>query len=304
MTSVVVIGGVSYNLMIYLDQLPEPHPGTLYSRGYHETIGETGAGKALALHRLGLDVTLHALLGDDVQGQLVRNYFTREGLSCLFERDPRGTPRHVNLMANTGGRLSIYVEAGTFEPVIDLVQLEVVIARSYYVVLNIVNYCRHLIPLARKHSRPIWCDIHDYDGRNPYHQDFIDCADYLFMSSDAMPGYHTFMEAQIRRGKKLVVCTHGSAGTTALSDNGEWVETPALINYPVVDTNGAGDSFFAGVLYGYAHAYPLQICLRVGAVMGALSVTSQELVPTNFTEARLEKEYTSQYGESYTSSGE
>ncbi len=295
MTSVAVIGGVSYNLMIYLNQLPEPRPGTIFSQGYHETVGETGAGKALALHRLGLDVTLHALLGNDVQGQAVRDYFAREGLSCIFEYDPRGTSRHVNLMSRTGGRVSIYIERGTLEPSIDRVQLERIIVDSDYVVLNIINYCRHLIPLVHKHHKLIWCDIHDYDGHNPYHQDFIDNADYLFMSSDSIRDYRSFMEEQIRRGKKLVVCTHGNSGATALADNGEWIETPALTSYPVIDTNGAGDNFFSGVLYGYIHAYPLATCLRLGTLMGALSVTAQELVPPDLTAALLEKEYARHY---------
>jgi acarbose 7IV-phosphotransferase len=231
----------------------------------------------------------------------VRDYFARQGLSCLFEHDPRGTQRHVNLMAHEGGRISIYIEPGTFEPTIDLAKLERVIANSDYVVLNIVNYCRHLIPLARRHHKPIWCDIHDYDGHNPYHQDFIDSADFLFMSSDAMPQYRSFMESQIRRGKKLAICTHGSTGATALANDGEWIEMSALTEYPVVDTNGAGDRFSAGVLYGYVHAYPLTTCLRLGAVMGALSVTSQELVSPDLSVARLQEEYACHYGEPYTS---
>ncbi|MBN1319086.1 MAG: hypothetical protein JXA42_26620 [Anaerolineales bacterium] len=62
---VLVLGGVSYNMMVYLIQFPEPRSQTLPARGYHETIGSTGAGKALNLHRLGMDVTLYGLVGCD-----------------------------------------------------------------------------------------------------------------------------------------------------------------------------------------------------------------------------------------------
>ena len=63
MTKILVLGGVSVNTMIYLDQFPQPTPQTVFSKGYHETIGSTGAGKALNLKKLGLDVTLHGLIG-------------------------------------------------------------------------------------------------------------------------------------------------------------------------------------------------------------------------------------------------
>ncbi len=59
-------------------------------------------------------------------------------------------------------------------------------------------------------------------------RDFADAADYLFLSSAAMPDYRAFMSRMIREGKKLVVCTHGRNGSTALDTSGNWVETPIL----------------------------------------------------------------------------
>lgn len=296
MVKVIVAGGVSYNLMVYLKELPEPRSATVFSQAYHETVGGTGAGKALALHRLGSQVTLHALLGTDVQGQAVRDYFAQENLECLFEHDPRGTERHLNLMAGEKERLSIYLESGSFEPIINLERLRQVLAGCDVVVLNILNYCRQILPLAREYRKPIWCDLHNYDGVNPYHQEFLENADYLFLSSDALPDYRAFMKAQIVCGKKLVVCTHGNAGATALTPQGEWYEIPALAGYSVMDTNGAGDSFFAGVLYGHAHGCTLLTCLQLGALLGALSVTSRELVPSSLSLAYVEEEYFKRYG--------
>jgi hypothetical protein len=37
MPRVLVRGGVSYNLMIYLDSFPAPTPQTVASQGFHET---------------------------------------------------------------------------------------------------------------------------------------------------------------------------------------------------------------------------------------------------------------------------
>ena len=85
------------------------------------------------------------------------------------------------------------------------------------IILNIVSYTKKLIPLFKQSQKPIWTDLHDYNGKDLYHQDYIDAADYIFMSSDNLDNYRAVMEKTIRRGKKLVICTHGKGGSTALT---------------------------------------------------------------------------------------
>ncbi len=292
MKLILVIGGLSYNTMIYLSKLPDALPQTIFCQAYHETVGETGAGKALNLARLDFDVTFHALIGEDYYGSIIRGLFAQqEHLTFIGDIDPLGTHRHINLMDNEGGRISIYMQPGTFNPNIDLDRLDELIPQQDYIVLNIENYCREVIPLIQRACRPIWCDIHDYDGANPYHQDFIRAAEYLFMSSDALPEYRHYMEHFIRAGKKLVVCTHGKLGSTALTSDSNWIETPICSEYQQVDTNGAGDAFFAGFLYGYSHSYPIEKCLRMASIVAGLCVTSHELAYSDLYPKLIEVAY-------------
>ncbi|MBN1875773.1 MAG: carbohydrate kinase family protein [Anaerolineae bacterium] len=297
MTKVLVLGGVSINTMIYIDRFPNPQPQTVFSKGYHETLGSTGAGKALNLKKLGLDVTLHGLIGDDYYGNCIREYMERAGVPFIYDLDPQGTKRHLNLMDDNGGRISIFFAYGTYEPDIDIRRIESLIQDNDYVVLNVINYCRKLIPIIKRHNKQIWCDIHDYDGRNTYHQEFIEVADYLFLSSDALPNYKLFMQQQIERGKKLVVCTHGKDGATALTVYRQWIETPSIAAYKLRDTNGAGDSFFSGFLYGHTKGYSTNKCLRIGAIVAGLCITCQELAYPDLSEARMEIEYKKHYGD-------
>ncbi len=290
MKSIFVAGDVTFNALVYFDHLPEPKPGVVYSKRFWETIGGTAAGKALNLNHLGFDVTLHGLIGDDPQGRSIRDCFEAERLCFVYDLDPAGTQRHINLMDDSGSRMSIYAAYATFNPEIDLDRLDELIAGSDIVILNISNYCRRLISLAKRHGKRIWCDIHDYDGKDPYHQDFIDGSDYLTMSSDAMPDYRSFMQHMIAAGKQWIVCTHGKNGSTALSSDGAWIETPAL-PVTLVDSNGAGDSFFAGLVYGQSRGSDLQTCLRWGTVAAGLCVQSPELVHPDLSEATLQAEY-------------
>lgn len=297
MPSALVIGGVSFNLMIYLGTLPAPVPHSVASRGFNETIGSTGAGKALNLCKLGFDTTLHAPVGDDANGRWVANYLAAAGVRFLYDIDPMGTQRHVNLMDASGRRVSIFIVPGTFEPAFDRARLAALLPGSDYVLLNISNYCRQLIPDIRAAGKAIWCDLHDYDGQNPYHDDFIAAADFVLLSSDALPGYRDFMARMIAQGKRLVVCTHGAQGSTALTAAGEWIETPIIAKYAPVDTNGAGDSFFVGLLYGHAQGLAVRQCLRLGTVASGLCVTTRELAFPGLSPALLRSEYAAAYGE-------
>jgi acarbose 7IV-phosphotransferase len=161
-----------------------------------------------------------------------------------------------------------------------------------------LNYCRHLLPLAQRHNKPIWCDLHNWDGGAGYLDDFIAAADYLMMSSDRLPDYRNVMPSLIQRGKKLVITTHGRHGATALTASGDWVETPAIDAYLRVDSNGAGDAFLSGVLFGIANGYDTKTALRIGAIVSGLCVTSSELVSPTLSRDLVRAEYEKHFGES------
>lgn len=291
MKKVFVAGGVSLDSIIYMDELPQAKTQTVFSKGLRVTLGSTGGGKALNFNKLGFETKLHSMLGKDENGDKIIEFLDREKINFIYETDPAGTETHVNLMDNHGGRISIYTSYATFEPDLDYSKFEEYIKNSDYLVFNIINYVRNLIPIAKKYKKEIWCDIHDYDLGNEYHDDFIKGADYIFMSSEGMDDYKSFMKKQIENGKKLIVCTHGKEGATALTQNGNWIDVPIVDSYKRVDTNGAGDSFFAGYLYAHDKGYEVKKCLQIASIVAGLCVTSHELAFEDLNEKLLLDEY-------------
>jgi sugar/nucleoside kinase (ribokinase family) len=297
MKNILVLGGVSFNTMIFFDEFPEPRTHTAYPKRFHEAGGSTGVGKALNLCQLGFEVVLHGVIGADEYGDKLQRLLARDHLEFIYDMDPAGTQRHVNVMNDAGGRISMILIPGTFEPEVNWSRIEPLIARSDYVALNIRNYCREAIPIIQKYGKPIWVDIHDYDGENSFHQDFIEAADVLLMSSEQMPDYRPFMRKQIEDGKQLVICTHGKEGATAACPVlaevtvSNFIEVPIIDAYKRFDTNGAGDSFFSGVLYGHAQRYDVEKCLRMGAIVSGLCITSPELAYEELSAELVEAEY-------------
>lgn len=285
---IAILGGTTWDHIVYLPQLPRQEPHTIHQAGFRETVGSTGSGKALALTRLGIPNWLYSAVGNDVYGTTIRTSLEEAGVELHLVKDPAGTERHINLMDADGGRISIFVTQSSESLPHAAETLSRLLDDSTIIVLNIIAYCRDLIPLLKGRTQPVWTDLHDYDGSSAYHQDFIDAAQYIHLSSDHLPDYRPVMEALIRQGKELVICTHGKAGASLLTKAGEWLEQPALKVAELVDSNGAGDSFFAGFLYGWLNQAPLQRCLHYGAVCGAAAVTSPQLVHEKLSPDMLE----------------
>ncbi|MGX9899516.1 PfkB family carbohydrate kinase [Arthrobacter sp. SA17] len=106
--TVVVCGSASWNQLILLDHLPEPVPHHEFALASWETVGGTSAGKALHLADLGIDVRLCSPLGPDYYGERIRGALAAAGINCEAIASER-TERHVNLMTNDGGRVSISI---------------------------------------------------------------------------------------------------------------------------------------------------------------------------------------------------
>ncbi|MED1205953.1 carbohydrate kinase family protein [Heyndrickxia acidicola] len=291
MKNILVLGGVSYNLMVYVDEFPKPVAQTIHSvNSYHETVGSTGAGKSLNLKKLGLDVNFYGIIGEDEYGDKLISYFKKEGIPFHFDISPNGTERHLNFMKNsTGERQSIFLNSTSADIKTNLENVEKFIQKSDIVFLNIIPYCKDFISLLKKHNKEVWVDLHDYDGKNEYHQDFIEVADVIQFSSENNMSYKETMKEFLLNGKKLIICTHGNKGSTILSQDG-WLETPAL-KYDITDTNGAGDAYFSGFLYGVIKGYELMKTAKMASIVGGLAVTSKELVSETLSAEKLEEEY-------------
>ncbi len=278
MKKVLVIGGTTFDSIVYLKELPDNQAQTIFaSAPLHETVGSTGAGKALNLVKLGVDTILHSVVGSDEYGDKIIDRLKAEGVPFIYDLDPLGTERHVNLMSESGQRISIFATRGSEQPVLDLVRLEQMIIECDIIVLNIISYTKQLIHLIKKYNKPIWIDLHDYKIGNPYHDVYIEAADYIFLSSDNLPEYKEMMNKWVHEGKELVVCTHGKKGASALNKKREYFELSIVDEFELKDANGAGDSFFAGFLYAYLKGYSLINCMNYATLTAGLCINSYEL---------------------------
>ena len=290
-----ILGGTTFDHIISLPEFPKPVPQTIHQTSFFETIGSTGTGKALCLTKLEIPNTLYSVFGDDIFGHQIIQYLKNENVDFIYDIDPKGTERHINLMDTQGNRISIFVTQSSKCPVMNWNLIEDYIKKSDIIILNIISYCKQFIPILKRYNKPVWTDLHDYTEGNLYHQPFIDISDYIFLSSDNLSDYKQTMKDLMIKEKEFVVCTHGKNGATALTKFGEWIDIPALNGFPIMDTNGAGDNFFSGFFYAYLQGKPINVCMKYGTICGATCITSKQLVSENLTIPYLENLYLSYY---------
>ena len=270
--SVLVLGGASLDAVVHLSDASLP----VVDRWYR-SVGGTGAGKALNLAALGVDVSLHAVLGRDEAGREVEGALGAGGVRLLPRYSSYDTQRHTNLMLPDGGRVSLPVVPAA-EPA-DFAASEVAgeMAAADVLVPSILEYVRPCLGPARASGKPVWVDLHDWDGEQTHHQAFAAAADVAVVSSARLADPDALLDRLVAGGARLAVCTHGAGGATALEASGRRVHQPALPGVAVEDTNGAGDAFTAGLLLGEWECRGLATSLAYATAAGAVCVGARGL---------------------------
>ncbi|MFI6813664.1 PfkB family carbohydrate kinase [Nonomuraea sp. NPDC050328] len=287
MIDLLVIGGAGVDSTVQVPALPLPDADTHPVPPIIDRIGNTGAGVALGAAALGLSVRFADLIGEDPQGELIRARLS--GLDFAWAPAAAGTRRSVLLVDPAGRRTSLHDPRPTPGERLPR-DLYAVPARHAHV--SIMDFARHVY--ADLDGVPTSTDLHDWDGVNPYHLDFARESDLVFLSATALGDPEAAMRAILGLGRAgLVVCTRGADGCLVLARGGAVRAFPAApLPGPVLDTNGAGDAFVSGFLYGRLRGASVEQCVRYGALAGAHACTSAGTHEQPITEPELLKRAT------------
>ena len=258
-SEVVVIGNAGIDTNVYLyDADVDFNVESNFSQNI-DYAGQAGGYTSRGYAALGRKTAFIGHVGDDHNGHYIRERLAADGIDtrALFI-DPAGTARSVNFMYRDGRRKNFYDGKGHMDLSVDLDACRAVLRGARLAHVHLANWARTLLPVARELGLVIACDIQDVvDPDDAYRQDFIHAADILFFSATNHPD-PTWLIDRFRLGRpdRVVVAGMGPQGCALGTAAGVGKAAvrffpPPPLDWPVIDTNGAGDGLAVGFLDSY-----------------------------------------------------
>jgi ribokinase len=305
--TIAAIGLASWDSLMVVDRYPAAGNYAIVE-DHHSLPGGTTTNLATALARLGANVMLRAVVGDDddgrqlvgglrhnrvdVSGVTVRAGERTDASTIIISRQPmdRTIYWHIGAAIRKGDPIDIDTWFGQ-----DLLVLDVADAPLRRFLTDLPAHTRPAVRMLGTLTYLVDSGEPDemevalrYDTLVGNEREFEsltgtnDPDDALDAIVDRMPG------ANLR----TAVMSCGNRGCRIVSRN-EDLEIPA---YPVkaADTTGAGDAFAAGIAWGMALRWPWEVTGRFANAVGALStrgIGAQSSLPTLDEVNRLLAQY-------------
>ncbi|MGK5032006.1 carbohydrate kinase family protein [Janthinobacterium sp. MDT1-19] len=272
---ILVVGGAGIDTIVRVPSLQLPVADSLHVPPIRDYVAHTGNGVALGCHALGLRCKFIDFIGDDAQGAAILQRYKDAKLDFSHLVEPSGTRRSVNLVDPQGRRLSLYDGRHPEDVRMPSAFYLPYLGPARHAHFSIMGWVAALFDDALVCGTTVSTDLHDWDGVNPHHQVFALRADLVFLSTAAL-GERTqsVMRAIMEQGRaQAVVAMAGADGAYVLERGSASARhyPCAQLDLPVVDTNGAGDSFVAAFLQAWLDGAGIDAAMRRGAIGGAFA---------------------------------
>ncbi|WP_026929132.1 carbohydrate kinase family protein [Glycomyces tenuis] len=290
MLDILVAGGVGVDTIVRVPEIAIGEGDNLGVEPIHDYVAHTGNGVSLGCLHLGLTTRFIDFIGEDTQGEMILDRYEREGLDFRHLISPEGTSRSVNLVDDEGRRYSFYdyrhhsdlrLPADFYGPHL---------AEAAHVHISISNVTRSMLR-DLDDGVPVSTDLHAWDGESEHHKEYALRADTVFLSAAKLGGApEKAMRWIMDNGRaSLVIATDGERGGYVLERGGlgraGTVErytaidpvaelsgaVPEWASWRPVDSNGAGDAFVSGFLWGERRGDGLEAKIDAGRVAGAFA---------------------------------
>ncbi len=282
MKKLAVVGSVNMDMVVRVDRFPSPGE-TRTGDGFRVVPGGKGANQAVALGRLGADVWMAGMVGDDASGETYLRNFRENGVgvgalgiahgettgTAVIEVE-RGGENHIVIVPGANALCDMDWLGVTLPRIMDrdifLFQLEIP-HQTVFQAMRILKEAGKTVILDPAPACRLPDEVFTY-------------VDYITPNETELaaitPGEGGDMEARMgvlrRKGVGAVIAKCGADGAYALSPEG----FRHVNGYKVkpVDTTAAGDTFNAGFAYALASGMGIADAVAFGNAAAAISVTA------------------------------
>lgn len=292
MNNILVSGLVNFETTCSVHGFPIEYAPIDYNFfGVQTAVSGVGFNVAKALTTLGNHADIATLLANDLAGNLAVRELNSAGIgySCIsyaLKETPAST-----VLYDESGRRKIYCDLKDIQETaydfggLDLSPYRAVIACN-------INFSRPLLHKAKAAGIPVATDVHTLsDLHDGYNREFMEYADLLFLSDEAIPcAPEDFLRAIAREyGNQIIVLGCGGKGAVMYVrvEDTFYHQSAANLGAPV-NTVGAGDALFSAFVSLWCEGLPPAECLRRAQLFAAAKIMHNGAANGFITRAELE----------------
>ncbi|MDR0663752.1 MAG: ribokinase [Spirochaetaceae bacterium] len=288
MTRILVYGSLNIDMVFAVDHIVLPGE-TVSSSSFTRNAGGKGANQAAALGKAGMNVFLAGKIGADGKFilPLLGSYGVDTGNVAVYE----GATGNALIQVDRNGQNSIVLYPGGNGD-ISVSEVERVIsafgAGDFLVAQNEIAHTGEIINAAKKRGLKVHFNPSPYDEKvEALPLDNVDCffvnelegAALAGLPKDAPPA--AALDKLVKRFPKAeIILTAGKNG--AYYGQAETREYAAIVDAPVVDTTGAGDTFTGYFLAALVKGMTVRAALETASKASSITVSrrgAMESVP-------------------------
>lgn len=297
MAKVAVIGLSGESIFMKVKQLPNPSV-TVHANELYVEPGGKGYNQAVALAKMGIEVSFLTKIGKDASGKYCRTYMENIGIHCFAIEDENEKTALATILTDEQGENEVIVYPGASHclTVDDVRKFQTEIQVADVLVLQYEIPKDALLEAIRLAKQS-----HTYIILNPAPAIYDD--DLLLQSADiitpnleeAKKIYHLSENSPLDEVAKALKCqshasiivTLGKKGALLIEKNQETYFPGITVD--AVDTTGAGDTFTAGLAASIARGKKIQEAIPYAMAAASLSVTKPHVLESLPTNAEIEK---------------
>lgn len=273
MLQVIGVAGISYDLVLQVDQFP-----TTDSKALSQYIGQFPGGfianATVAIAKLGISTGFVGWVGNDTTGRMLRDSFLDENIDVQGLRlvDGEDTPFTVIMLNSQGERIILIPHFPLYEQQFDTQQLDYMRTGTFIVTYpHNLMWCRTLRECVSTNQGYLVLDIeHSSHLSVDELREIIQMTSICFVSDAVISKLRVESIEQID-SEGWIIHTQGEKGAEGYSKATGLLYEPAQ---PVkaIDTTGAGDCFHAAIIASYIRNSDLQHALHFASVATSIKI--------------------------------
>lgn len=297
MGKILVSGLVNMETTVKISSFPIEYSPIFYPNfGVNSYPGGVGFNLSLALNKLGNEVKLLTLTGEDAPSFIIKNELEKQGVNTQYIAKTLSDTCQSVILYDEQGKRQIYCDLKDIqEHQYDEDVFKKAVEDCDMVCLCNINFSRRLLSLSKELGKIIATDVHVLeDIYDTYNADFMRYADILFLSNERIDGAEEDFVRKIAAeyDNQIIVVGLGAEGALLYVKEDQFMgRFPAVFTRNVVNTIGAGDALYAAFVHFYNQQETPYDALRKAIVFASYKIGEKGAAQGFLTEQELEALY-------------